>query len=161
MRKTNYIDTIPRSLNRSMIKNEKKLHEISYRITKFPINLHNGTSFSLLFFKGLTKCMKEVVLSDMKHIINYKWSMVKRLAIIHALVFWAYTLSLVLHLLFYNNSVFLLIVCLLLSGLLLFYELVSARGNFFAYVFGELNWLDILCILLSSLALAFMWMDLV
>ena len=142
MRKTNYIDTIPRSLNRSMIKNEKKLHEISYRITKFPINLHNGTSFSLLFFKGLTKCMKEVVLSDMKHIINYKWMKLQRVILVHAFLFLILVLLMTWHLVFAEDSTILFILCLIMNIGFILFELTCAQGDYLSFIVRGFNWMD-------------------
>ena len=144
MKPTNYIDTIPRSLNLTMIENESKLEEIDYRITKFPLNMHNGTEFSLIFFKGLARCQKDVVLSDMKHIINYKWYKLKRVILIHALAFAILVVLSTAYLVFYESNFVLFLLCLILNILFIFFEITCARGDFRSFFSRGFNWLDAL-----------------
>lgn len=142
MRQTSYVDTVPRSLNRDMLANSVSLQEIDYRVTRFPLNMHNGTKFSLLFFMGLSKCQKDVILSDMKHVINYKWLKLKRIILIHAFSFWIMLIFLVLHLAFYDRSVFLFVLSLIFNVGFFVFVCICAKGNVLDYVKRGFNWLD-------------------
>ena len=159
MRPTSYIDTVPMSLNRSLIKNETKLDEIDYRITKFPLNMHNGTEFSLRFFKGLGLCQKDVILSDMKHLINYKWIKLRRVIIVHAFIFAILVIISTIHLVFYERSVVLMVICLILNAGFIFFEIACARGDFINFLKRGFNWLDAILFPFNIFTLIMNWLS--
>ena len=144
MRPTNYIDTIPKSLNRSVIKDESKLDEISYRVSKFPMNIHNGTAFSLMFFKGLAKCQKDVILSDMKHVINCKWTKLLKVILVHALIFAILVALTTWHLVFEPDSTALFVICIIMNILFILFSITCALGDFKNYIKRGFNWADAL-----------------
>ena len=153
MKNTTYIDTIPLSLNKELIRSEKKLHEITYKISKFPMNIHNGTPFSLLFFKGLNLCEKDVILSDMKYLINYKWLKLKKVIIVHAICFFLFIMVNTVYLVFYPAEVWLGIICLVLSLAFILFELTCAKGDVVNFILRGLNWLDIVCFVFNIFTL--------
>jgi WD40 repeat protein len=144
MRPSNYMDTIPKSLNRSVIKDESKLEEISYRVSKFPMNIHNGTAFSLMFFRGLAKCQKDVILSDMKHVINCKWIKLLKVILVHALIFAILVALTTWYFVFQPDSTTLFAICIIMNILFILFSITCALGDFKNYIQRGFNWADAL-----------------
>ena len=138
-------------------KRGKHLETIDYLITKFKIDLRNGSECSRNFFRNLDEENKELVLSDYTHLINYKWRILKPFINLHAFGFWLLILVMALHIIIDQKSIPLVVLCILFNVIYVIYELICAWGEFFSHLFRDMNWLDLFCYLFNFFTLAVIW----
>ena len=140
-------------------KNSKTLNSIVYIITKFPIDMRNGSQCARDFFRGLDGCINEVIMSDFRHLINYKWKILRPYILIHAIGFWLLVFFMSFHLVFNENSVLLLVLCIMMNAIYITYEGICAWGEFYSHIFRDMNWLDLACYGINIISLIVNWVS--
>lgn len=138
-------------------KRGKNLESIDYLITKFKVDLRNGSACSRDFFRNLDEDNKELMLSEFSHLINYKWRILKFYINIHAFGFWLLIMCMALHIILDQSSIVLLILCILFNVAYVIYEVICAWGEFFSHLFRDMNWLDLFCYFFNFFTLAVIW----
>lgn len=133
--------------------NYKDAKDIEYFITRFPVDFRNGSLCSRNFFRNLEDCSKELLLSDYKYLINYKWERLYMFIFIHAMGFWTLIAFMSYHLVFKPDSLPLTIICLLLNLIYIVYELACAWGELLNHITRDMNWLDLLCMSVNIVVL--------
>lgn len=98
-------------------------------------------------------------MSDFQYLVNFKWGKLRPYIMIHAFGFWTLVLLMSLHIVFYNDSMFLLIMCILFNFIFVAYELICASGEFYAHLFRDMNWLDLFCLGVNCVALLALWLQ--
>ena len=139
------------------LKESRTLNSIEYIITKFPIDIRNGSNCSRDFFRGLDGCINEVIMGDYQYLINYKWKLLRPFILTHALGFWVLVLAMSYHLVFAQDSVLLLLLCVLMNLIYVVYEVICAWGEFFDHIFRDMNWLDLACYAVNIFSLILIW----
>ena len=118
--------------------------EYSFCQSKFEIDLTNGSAFSRAFF-DVVNSMNDVDLKGpLKLIINYKWSLVYRSAVIYSALLWSVSVLAYLFLGFMRQSLGLLVPICILNSLLILFELKALCTDFKEYVRRAGNWVDII-----------------
>lgn len=142
-----------------ILRKSRDISTIDYIITKFPIDLRNGSTCSRNFFRSLDECSSDVIMSDFQYLINFKWNKLRPFIMAHAFGFWMLVTFMSMHIVFYNDSVILLVLCILFNFMFVVYELICASGELYAHLFRDMNWLDLFCLGVNCTALAAIWLN--
>lgn len=123
---------------------------IKYVVMRLPLDLRNGCEASRDFLRGLQECGEEVILSQFKHVINYKWKSLRSLVLIHATGFWILCMSMSLYIFYVPGNFYMMIYLLILNGIYIAYEITGAIGELFSYIFQDMNWVDLAVLSMNS-----------
>ena len=134
-------------------KNNSKFQETFFYSLNFPYNFVLGSEDSLLFLKKYKNSKNpSFILSEFRHLINYKWRKIRKIVLILAIIFWIHALVFSVYLI-NSNLTFLLVIDYFLIFVLFFIEIFSffiSKKYYFTVLY---NYLDILVILFSFASL--------
>ena len=140
-------------------KRGRNTESIDYLITKFSIDLRNGSTCSRDFFRGMDEDNREIVMSDFRHLINYKWKLLRPLITLHAIGFWLLILIMILHIIVNQKSLVLLVLCIIFNIIYVAYELICSWGEFWSHLFRDMNFLDLFCLGFNFFTLIVIWVS--
>jgi len=119
--------------------------EIKHRkcgYSRVKLDLSNGSYQSLHFFDYLSRCSNDTIMSDLKYLIDYKWHILRWWYRGYSFIMWFMTFTTCLNLVWLNESVFLIVLNILLNLLFLYFEVKCFAKNPKKYLESKLNGID-------------------
>ncbi|CDW79600.1 wd40 repeat-containing protein [Stylonychia lemnae] len=118
------------------------LKEIQFLTSQIKLNLTPGSNESLKIMRHLATADPEIFRTNMKVIIDYKWSLFKKILQLQSFIYYVYLILVWLQIL-YNNAPVITAIVQVSTGLLLIYEGLQCYANSSYYLYDFWNYFDL------------------
>ena len=144
--------------NRLMVKDATNLNSYTCCISKIPLDLSNGSDFSIGFFSNINKFSDEEIREKYKVFIYYKWNKIFYFALSYAVLYWCLNILVYLYMGgFVANRVF-AYVLISLNMIFILFEvkcMVVDMKRYFSDKWNSIDWFNHVLSIITTIVLSY------